>query len=53
MQFKKKIHTHPTEGDLKVKNLEAKYEANLEFPGGTVGVGTKNLPWGEVHNTDL
>ena len=33
-------------GVLKVKILEAKYEAKLEFPGG-MGVQNKNLPWGE------
>ena len=31
---------------LKVKILEAKYEAKLEFPRGR-GVQNKNLPWGE------
>ena len=50
-----KIHTHPMEGHLKflgggwvlkVKILEGKYEAKLEFPGGG-GCKTKNLPWGE------
>ena len=36
-------------GVLGVKKLGAKYEANLEFPGGGGGGGckTKNLPWGE------
>ena len=44
VQFQKN-HTHPMEGhqkylgrgggDLNVKILEAKYEAKLEFPGGT------------------
>ena len=34
-------------GGLKVKILEAKYEAKLEFPGGKGGVKQKNLPWGE------
>ena len=35
-------------GVLKVKILEAKYEAKLEFPGGgDGGCKTKNLPWGE------
>ena len=33
-------------GVLKVKILEAKYEAKLEFPEGW-GYKTKNLPWGE------
>ena len=44
VQFEKKIHTHPMEGlwkflgggVLKVKILEAKYEAKLEFPEGRV-----------------
>ena len=31
---------------LQAKILEAKYEAKLEFPGGS-GVQSKNLPWGE------
>ena len=58
MQFQKKIHPHTMEGHrkflggggcLKVKILEAKYEAKLEFPGGMGGAltQTKNLPWGE------
>ena len=34
-------------GVLKVKILEAKYEAKLEFPRGDGGSKTKNLPWGE------
>ena len=34
-------------GVLKVKILEAIYEAKLEFPGGREGVKQKNLPWGE------
>ena len=34
-------------GVLKVKILEAKYDAKLEFPGGDGGRKTKNLPWGE------
>ena len=36
-------------GVLKVKILEAKYEAKLEFPGGGGGgeCKTKILPWGE------
>ena len=34
-------------GVLKAKILEAKYEAKLEFPGGTGGAKQKNLPWGE------
>ena len=33
-------------GVLKVKIVEAKYEAKLEFPGRTGGAN-KNLPWGE------
>ena len=32
---------------LKVRILEAKYEAKLEFPGGIGGCKTKNLPWEE------
>ena len=35
-------------GVLKVKILEAMYEAKLEFPGGTGGAKRKNLPWGEL-----
>ena len=52
-----KIHTHPMEGHwkflrgrgvLKVKILEAKYEAELEFPGRAGGgMQNKNLLWGE------
>ena len=34
-------------GVLKVKILEAKYEAKLEFPRGTGGVQSKKLLWGE------
>ena len=36
-------------GDIKIKILEAKYEAKLEFPrgGGGGGCKTKNLPWGK------
>ena len=37
-------------GVLKVKILEAKYEAKLEYPGGMGGGGGQNkktLPWGE------
>ena len=50
MQFQKKIHTHLMEGHwkflggggvLKVKILEAKYEAKLEFPGIRGGGGGK------------
>ena len=33
-------------GVLKVKILEAKYEAKLEFPGWMGGVKQKNLLWG-------
>ena len=33
-------------GVLKVKILEAKYEAKLEFPGGRGGAKQKNLLWG-------
>ena len=36
------------EGVLKVKILEAKYEAKLEFPGGEGGCKTKNLLLGGV-----
>ena len=39
-------------GVLKVKTLEAKYEAKLDFLGGWGGGGreckTKNLPWGGI-----
>ena len=35
------------EGVLKVKILETKYKAKLEFPGGDGGCKTKNL-WGGV-----
>ena len=35
-------------GGLKVKIFEAKYEAKLEFPGGTGGAKPKNLPWGDI-----
>ena len=49
-----KINTYPMEGHrkflgrgvLKVKILEAKYEAKLKFPGGNGGAN-KNLPCGE------
>ena len=34
-------------GVLKVKILEAKYEAKLKFLGGDRGCKTKTLPWGE------
>ena len=55
MQFQEKIHTHPMVGHPKflrgrgvfeAKNLEAKYEAKLEFSGqrGGGGCKTKNLP---------
>ena len=47
---------HPPRGRgvLKVKVLEAKYDAKLEFPGGRGGA---NLPWGygyflELHNEE-
>ena len=53
-----KNHTHPMEGHWKflgeggvskVKNLEAKYEAKLEFPGGgQEGVQNKKPSVGEV-----
>ena len=33
-------------GVLKVKILEEKYEAKLEFPEETGGAKQKNLPWG-------
>ena len=51
-----KIHTHPIKGHqkflggggiLKVKILEAMYEAKLEFPRGRGWKTKKNLPWGE------
>ena len=51
-----KMHTHPVEGHwkflggggvLEAKILEAKYEAKLEFPGGSGGTKQKNLLWGE------
>ena len=59
--LQKKIHTHwPWKvigeeilskggrgGVLKVKILEAEYEAKLEFPGGWEVQYKKNLPWGE------
>ena len=50
------MHTHPVEGHwkflggggvLEAKILEAKYEAKLEFPGGSGGTKQKNLLWGE------
>ena len=49
MQFQKKstptrwkvIGNSKEEGGLKVKILEAKYEAKLEFPGGEGGVKQK------------
>ena len=49
MQFQKKIHTHPMEGHQKwggggvldIKILEAKYKAELEFPGWGGGVQNK------------
>ena len=34
-------------GLLKVKILEAKYEAKLEYPGGDGECKTKNLSWGK------
>ena len=34
-------------GVFKVNILEAKYEAKLEFPGGTRVAKQKNLSWGE------
>ena len=51
-----KIHTHSMEGHqkflgggvvLKVKLLEAKYEAKLEFLGGSGDAKQKNLLWGK------
>ena len=51
-----KIHTHPMEGHrkflggggvLKVKILEAKYEAKLEFSGGMGGTKQKTFCGGE------
>ena len=55
VQSQKKIHYPPQgssseiprgRGVLKGKILEAKYEAELEFPE-VRGVQNKNLPWGE------
>ena len=52
-----KIHTHPMEGHrkflggggvLKVKILEAKYEAKLEFPGGMGGAKQKTFRGGSM-----
>ena len=52
-----KIHTHPTEGHrnflggggvLKVKILEAKYEAKLEFPRGSGGAKQKTFRGGSM-----
>ena len=51
MQFRKKNpYSHHGSGLLKVKILEAKYDAKLEIPGGQGGGGVqnkKNVPWGE------
>ena len=35
-------------GVLKVKNLEAKYEATLEYPGGTRGAKQKTFHGGSI-----
>ena len=46
-------------GVFKVKNLEEKYEAKLEFPVGREGAKQRNLPWEEygyfleLHNKDI
>ena len=64
VQFQKKIHTHPTEGYrkflrggegggggggiLKVKILDAKYEAKLEFPKGSEGAKQKTFCGGSI-----
>ena len=56
MQLQKKSHSHSTEGHrkflgaggvLKVRLLEAKYEAKLEFPGGSRAAKQKTFRGGK------